>query len=639
MTFRVAASIAGAVLMGAGVWAEQSGARVSAPVPPISAPRVPPAPMTEAAQDTLVAEYCSSCHSKLLKTGELLLEGFDVASPLLSAELLERLIRKVRAGQMPPASEDRPEPAVIDAFVEALEARADAMASRASDPGWRPFQRLNRAEYARVIKDLLAVDIDPSAILPPDTFSGGFDNIADVQTVSPALITAYLRGAATVSRAAVGTTGANEPSRRKVFICTPRTRAGEPACAMAILSRLASRVYRGAANSDDIEDAMTFYARARQQGAFDDGIRLALQSMLVSPKFLFRLETADSSGALSDIALASRLSFFLWSSGPDDTLIAAAQRGALHTPEQLSAQARRMIADRRAESLSSRFAAQWLRLQDLEKTVVDPRLFPAFDASLAKAMRRETELDVSDLIRRDGSVTELITANRSFINEQLARLYRIPGVRGAEFRPVTLPEYRRGLLGQGSILTLTSLGMRTSPVLRGKWVLDVLLGLPPPPPPPNVPALDDSVKAEKDGAPLSTRQRVEEHRRSPSCSRCHRIIDPPGMALENFDAIGAWRATDNGVAIDSAATLYDGREMDGAAGLGAALVAHQDMVLRNFTQQLMTYAIGRRLSYRDMPAVRAIVRRAGAANNRISAFITGVVASDSFRLSRATPGK
>jgi hypothetical protein len=240
---------------------------------------------------------------------------------------------------------------------------------------------------------------------------------------------------------------------------------------------------------------------------------------------------------------------------------------------------------------------------------------------------------VSDVIRRDAGVMELVTSDRSFVDERLAKLYGIPGVRGSAFRRVALPENRRGLLGQSSVLTLTSLVTRTSPVLRGKWVLDVLLGTPPPPPPPNVPALDDSVKAEKNGAPLSTRQRIEEHRRNPSCSSCHRVIDPPGMTLEHFDATGAWRTTDNGVPIDAAADLYDGRRMDGAAGLRAALLARQDMVLRNFTQQLMTYALGRRLSYRDMPAVRAIVRAAADGGNRFSSFITGVVSSDAFRRS------
>ncbi len=635
MTFRVAARLAGALLV---IVVASRVAGVGAQQPSATAPAIPPpTAMSDAAQNALVEEYCSTCHSRETKSGSLVLTGFNVASPLLSSELLEKVIRKVRSGQMPPANAERPALEERRAFVEALEARADAKAATLNDPAWRPFQRLNRAEYRRVIKDLVAVDIDPSAILPPDTASGGFDNIADVQSVSPTLITAYLRGAATVSRTAVGTSSVATPSRKKVFICSPRDVADQTACATTIVRALTDRAYRGSATPADVADAMSFYARGRERGTFDDGIQLALQSILVSPKFLFRLEPTAGTTDLSDLALASRLSFFLWSRAPDDLLIAAARRGALHTREQLAGQVRRMIADPRAEALSTRFAAQWLRLQDLDKNVVDTQLFPSFTPALAKAMRRETELVVADLIQRDGSVMELITSSRSFINEPLARHYGIPNVRGDQFRAVTMPASRRGLLGQASILTLTSLGTRTSPVLRGKWVLDVLLGTPPPPPPPNVPALDDSVKPDKSGVALSTRQRVEEHRRNPSCSGCHRVIDPPGMALEQFDATGAWRATDNGVAIDATADLYDGLRMDGAAGLRSALLAHQDLVLRNFTQQLMTYALGRRLNDRDMPAVRAIVRSAAPQGNRFSAFVTGVVTSDTFR--RARPPK
>lgn len=630
MCFRVAVIVLGATLIGAGEWAQPSAGSPPAQSLPNNMAGVN-ASITDAQQNALVEEFCTSCHNSTVKSGELILERFNVASPLLSSDLLEEMIRRLRAGQMPPADMERPEPAVMAALVDALEARADAKAARTPDPGWRPFQRLNRAEYALVIKDTFSVEIDPSAILPPDTASGGFDNIADVQSVSPALISAYLRGAASVSRQAVGSRGATSPSRLKLFTCTPHTKADEPACAKAIITGLASRAYRGAATDIDITDALNFYARGRAQGSFDDGITLAVQSMLVSPKFLFRLEAVDASGTLSDLALASRLSFFLWSRGPDEVLVAAATKGELHTPQQLTSQARRMIADPRAESLSSRFASQWLRLQDLGKVDVDAKLFPEFDAALAQAMRRETELTFADMIQRDASVMDLITSNRSFINERLATHYGIPNVRGEEFRAMVMPECRRGLLGHGSVLTLTSLGTRTSPVLRGKWVLDVMLGTPPPPPPPNVPALEDSTKAEKAGAPLTTRQRVEEHRRNPACASCHRVIDPPGMALENFDAIGAWRAKDNGVDIDATASLYDGRQMNGAAGLRNALVAHQDMVLRNFTRQLMTYALGRRLTYRDMPTVRAIVRAAAANKNHFSAFVTGIVTSDAFR--------
>ena len=622
MRFRVAVGVGLACLMGAAVWAQQSGV----------APSMPAAAMDVSAQNGLVDTYCATCHSKTNKSGDLVLEGFNAGSPLVSAELLERMIRKVRAGQMPPANAERPEPELAEALVNALEARADAMAARTHDPGWRPIQRLNRAEYARVVKDLFLVDIDPSAILPPDTASGGFDNISDVQSVSPALITAYLRGAATVSRLAIGKPGTSTASRRQILTCAPAvaTASAERPCATTIIRRLTDAAYRGFATDEDVADALAFYDRGRARASFDEGIRLALQSILVSPKFLFRIEAAapaNGDEAISDLALASRLSFFLWSAGPDDALIAAARRGSLHTPAQLIAETRRMLADRRASTLASRFAGQWLRLQDLDAK-----------SALTNDMRKETELVFADLVRRDGSVMELISFNRSFVNERLATHYGIPNVRGEQFRAVTLPENRRGLLGQGSVLTLTSLSTRSSPVLRGKWVLDVLLGTPPPPPPPNVPALDSSVKPEKNGVPLSTRQRVEEHRRNPSCSGCHKVIDPPGMALENFDATGRWRSSDNGVPIDATADLYDGRRMDGAAGLRDALVAHEDMVLRNFTQQLMTYALGRRLSYRDMPAVRAIVRASAASGNKFSSFVAGVVSSDAFRLSRPPKG-
>lgn len=606
-----------AVTVGAAVWAQSTR------------------PVTPAEHNALVDEYCVSCHSKASKSGDLVLEGFDLSSPLLGGERLELLIRKLRSGQMPPASAEQPSPEAKAALVAALETKADTLAARRIDPGERPFQRLNRAEYTRVIKDLLAIDVDAAAILPPDTASGGFDNIADVQVVSPALVTAYLRGAATVSRLAVGKP-TTATSRRQLFVCSPRTPATERACATEILRKLTSTAYRGAAAEPDLDDALMFFDRGRKNGGFDEGIRLALQSVLMSPKFLFRIEPASPTGELTDVALASRLSFFLWSTAPDATLIAAARQGQLHTSDQLALQVRRMLADPRAESLSTRFAAQWLRLQDLEKNQVDRVLYPSFDTALAKAMRRETELVVANLVRRDGAVTDLLTFDRSFVNERLAKHYGIPNVRGAQFREVVLPETRRGLLGQGSVLTLTSLGNRTSPVLRGKWVLDVLLGTPPPPPPPNVPALDDTAKAERDGVTFSTRQRVEEHRKNPSCSGCHRVIDPPGMALENFDATGAWRTVDNGVPVDAASQLYDGTRMEGAAGLRAALISHQDLVLRNCTQQLMTYALGRRLSYRDMPAVRAIVNAAAVRKNAVSAFIIGVVTSDAFRKTRTS---
>lgn len=596
------------------------------------------APMSREDQNALVVDYCSGCHSARTKKGDLVLEDFDAASPFMDARFLEKVILKVRTGMMPPQGSQRPAAETLMAFVETLEARADASAARSPDPGFRPFQRLNRAEYSRAVHDLLEVEVDAATFLPADTVSAGFDNIADVQTVSPVVVTAWLRGAGQVSRLAVGRPGRPTPSRRRIFSCVPRAPGDEGLCAAAILGRLTDVAYRGTATAEDLSAALDFYTLGRARGGFEEGIRLALQSILANPKFLFRVETLTANGQapvpLSGSALSTRLSFFLWSSAPDAPLLRAARTGALKTEAGLVKEVRRMLADPRSQTLATRFAAQWLRLQDLEKATPNPTLFPTFDPELARAMRRETELFVGDVVRSDRSVLDLITSERSFVNGRLASHYGINGVEGPAFRGVPVLRERRGLLGQASILTLTSLGNRTSPVLRGKWVLDVLLGTPPPPPPPNVPALDDTVKPTRDGAPLSTRQRVEEHRRNPACASCHRAIDPSGLALEGFDAVGATRPNDNGVALDLSAELYDGRRIDGPDGLRDALLAHQDQVLRNFAAQLLTYAIGRRVGPRDMPAVRAIVRGAALKDNRFSAFVIGVATSDAFRMAK-----
>jgi uncharacterized protein DUF1592/uncharacterized protein DUF1588/uncharacterized protein DUF1585/uncharacterized protein DUF1595 len=437
-------------------------------------------------------------------------------------------------------------------------------------------------------------------------------------------------------------TGVSEtPSRKRIFTCRPLNPAQEETCAAQIVKSLTGQAYRGLVTADDIQDALEFYARGRKTGDFENGVRLALQSILVSPRFLFRLEQAPNqlkaaSGTyrISDQELASRLSFFLWAGGPDAELIKAANNGTLRTAAGLDKQVRRMLADKRSEALSTRFASQWLRLQDLEKMIPDYLLFPQYDDTLAQSMIRETELFFDSMVREDHNLMDLFTADYSFVNERLAKHYGIPNVTGNQFRRVQMPEYRRGLLGQGSILVSTSVADRTSPVLRGKWIMDVLLGTPPPPPPPNVPALDDSVKANEGGTMLTTRQRMEEHRKNPTCNACHRFIDPLGLALENFDATGAWRIKDNEVPVDVVGDLYDGTKVNGPAGLRDALIRHQDMVVRSFAENLLTYAIGRRVEYADMPAVRAIVRGAAKNDNRMSSFILGVVNSPAFRMAK-----
>jgi hypothetical protein len=778
-----------------------------------------PAGLPVESQNQLVGQYCASCHSEKGHAGQLVLAGFDGAKIDKNSELAEKMIRKLRAGMMPPPGARRPDAATISSFVDALETKIDAVAAVNPNPGWRPFQRLNRAEYARAVHDLLGLDVDVNSFLPPDTISSGFDNISDVQNFSPTLMEGYLRAASQISRLAVGdrsasptsvtykigrtasqmrhvdgtpmgtrggtsvthifpadgdyvikvsmhneplggiygrysmltmnikeqvdvslngervalldvspsmsetdfgqngganglelktppvhikagpqrvsvafiqrldgpvddliaplentladvnisygvtalphmrdmaiigpsvVTGVSEtPSRKRIFTCRPLDAPQEETCAAQIVKNLTAQAYRGEATPDDIQDALEFYARGRKTGDFENAIRLAVQSILVSPRFLFRLEQAPSnqlraaSGSyrITDQELASRLSFFLWGTGPDAELIKAASSGGLRTSLGVEKQVRRLLADQRSEALSTRFASQWLRLQDLEKMIPDYLLFPQYDDTLAQSMIRETELFFDSLVREDRSVLDLITANYSFVNERLAKHYGIPGVTGNQFRRVQVPDYRYGILGQGSVLVSTSVADRTSPVLRGKWVMDVLLGTPPPPPPPDVPALDDSVKANEGGTLLSTRQRMEQHRKNPTCNACHRFIDPLGLSLENFDATGAWRIKDNEVPVDVVGDLYDGTKINGPAGLRDALLRHQDMVLRSFAENLMTYAIGRRVEYADMPAVRVIVRDAAKHDNKMSAFILGVVNSGAFRMAKVEPPK
>jgi hypothetical protein len=771
-----------------------------------------PAGMTVAAQNEIIAKYCgATCHSDKMKSGQLSLAHFDAAHATEHADVAEAVIKKLRAGMMPPPLARRPDADAVQQLVTALETRLDTAAAANPNPGWRPFQRLNRAEYARAIHDLLGLDVDVSAYLPPDTISSGFDNVADVQTFSPTLMEGYLRAASQISRLAVGdrsasptsqtykigrfggqmrrvdgapigtrgglsvvhvfpadgdyvikasmhyeplgglfgrysmltmkiaeelevsvngervalidvkpnlsetdqTTGQNSlelktppiyikagpqrvtaafvqklegpvddliaplensladvdisfgvtalphmrdmtilgpsrvtgvsetVSRKKIFTCRPTSPNEEESCAAEIVKHLADQAYRGTATADDLQDALEFYQKGRKSGDFESGVRLALQSMLASPRFLFRAErgapTAVNAAAvyrISDRDLASRLSFFLWDTVPDAELLKAASAGTLRTPAGLQKQVKRMLADSRSESLSTRFASQWLRLQDLEKIHPDVLLYPQYDDTLATSMEKETELFFDSIVRDDKSVLDLITADYTFVDERLAKHYGIPNVTGSDFRRVQTPAYRRGILGQGSILTLTSVADRTSPVLRGKWVLDVLFGTPPPPPPPNVPTLDESTKGEQDGKRLSTRERMEQHRKDPNCASCHRVIDPLGLALDNFDVTGAWRIKDNEVPVDVVGTLYDGTKMDGPAGLRDALLKHQDVLLRSFTENLMTYAVGRRMEYSDMPAIRAIVRDAGKSNNRMSAYILGVINSPAFRMAK-----
>jgi len=764
--------------------------------------------MTVQAQNTMVHEICTQCHTDQRKPAGLTFEHFDAAKASAGAETAERMIHMLRVGMMPPQNAPRrPDAASIHAFVVSMEGQIDRAAALRVNPGWRPFQRLSRAEYSRAVRDLLGLDVSVEEFLPPDTISAGFDDVADVQGFSPALMEGYLRAASEISRLAVGDRHASatsvtyklgrtmsqlnhvdgapmgtrgglsvvhifpadgeyvfkasmhyeplghifgaipmvtmkiheqidvsingrrvalldlnpqmsetdlknglvvstppihvqagpqrisaafvqqmdgpvddliEPlgnsladvsntfgvtnlphmrdftvvgpmrvtgisdtiSRERIFICRPLTAAEEAPCATRIVTRLASAAYRGEATAVDLTPLMGLYAQGRQAGGFENGIRLALQGILANPRFLFRVEDqpatlrAGQSYRIDDLDLASRLSFFLWDSMPDAALLKVARQGQLQNPVVLDRQVRRMLADPRSMSLATRFAAQWLRLQDLDKIHPDYLLYPMYDDTLSEAMKRETELFFDSIVKEDRSVLDLLTADYSFVNQRLAHHYGIPNIVGSSFQRVTLPPYRRGLLGQGSILTLTSVADRTSPVQRGKWVMEVILGTPPPPPPPNVPPLDDSVKATQGGKMLSTRERMEQHRANPACASCHRVIDPLGLALDNFDVTGAWRIKDNEVPVDANGELYDGTKVNGPTALEAALVRHSDVFLRTFTRNLMTYAIGRRVEYYDMPTIRGILRTAATHDNRMSSFILGIVNSPAFRMSR-----
>ncbi|MGH9350071.1 MAG: DUF1592 domain-containing protein [Vicinamibacterales bacterium] len=735
-----------------------------------------------------------------MKTGGLSFAAFDATRASRDADTTERMIRKLRAGMMPPAGVKRPDDATLAALAGALEAHMDRAAALNPTAGSRPFQRLNRAELARAVKALLGIDVDVQAFLPADTISQGFDTISDVQTFSPTLLEGYLRAASRIAALAVGdaeaspaeahyrvpktaaqvrhvdgapagtrggisvrhtfvadgeyvfrmdlhgnadgflfggpaegeqlelsidgerkalldidprmaevttsltlktpsiyvqagtrrvtaafiqrfegpvndllapvehtladtqigvshgittlphlkdlsiagprrVTGVSETaSRRRIFTCRPTSAEDERPCAAEIVKRLASQAFRAPVEGASLEGLLRFYDEGRRHRDFEYGIASALEAILASPDFLFRLESAPrTAGApepVTDLELASRISYFLWAAGPDAELLALARRRGLRAPGAVEQQVARMLADPRAEALATRFASQWLRLHDVEGMLPDAILYPYYDRTLGDAFIRETQLFFESLVREDRSLVELLTADYTFVNERIARHYGIPNVTGHEFRRVTVPDYRRGILGHGSVLVLTSVADRTSPVMRGKWVMEVLLGSPPPPPPPNVPALEDT-KAAEGGKLLTVRERMEEHRRNPACSSCHRVIDPLGLALENFDVTGRWRIKDNGVAIAASGELYDGTPMEGPAGVRGAILKHTHAFLGAFTESLMTYALGRRLEAYDMPAVRRIIREAEAREHRMSALVLGVVKSAPFQMKQA----
>jgi hypothetical protein len=746
-----------------------------------------------------------------LKTAGLALDTVDFQHLPASAETWEKVIRKVHVGMMPPQGVPRPDSAHRAAFLSELEGALDSAAQARPNPGRALVHRLNRSEYANAIRDLLALDVDPAALLPSDDSAYGFDNVADVLGVSSTLLERYLSAAGKVSSLAVGdteitpgsetfrvrqdasqdvhieglpigtvggvlanitlpldgeyalsskmfrtnlgamrgleyehqleyavdgarvhvakvggeddfeaslatvtqaadaidartrvrirltagphaisvaflqrshalnpfrlqpfirssndtldTTGephvdlftitgpfnatgpGDTPSRRRIFVCRPALPAEEDVCARKVIATLSRRAYRGQDTASDRERLFAFYQRGRREGNFDRGIQMALRRILASPKFVLRVENdpanvpPDSVYRISDFELASRLSFFLWSSIPDDELLQVAEKGRLRNPAVLAQQARRMLADPKSQAFVTNFAGQWLYLRNLRTQQPNSNEFPDFDDNLRQAFEREASMFFESIVREDRSVLDLMTADYTFVNERLAKHYGMPNIYGSQFRrvPVT-DEAHKGLLGKGAILLVTSHADRTSPVVRGKWVLDNILNSPPPPPPPNVPALNES--AQRGGRVLTMRERMEEHRADPACASCHRLMDPIGFSMENFDAIGAWRTRDGGTLgspINASGQLPDGAKIDGVVTLRQALLQQPDIFVQTLTEKLMTFALGRGVVSYDMPTVRAIVRDAEGQNYRFLALVMGIVNSGAFQMRLSAP--
>jgi hypothetical protein len=760
-----------------------------------------------------IGKFCLDCHNDNDNAGNLSLEKRSLADVRADAAVWEQVLRKIGSGMMPPRDAGkRPDAATYADMIHWLSAELDSGRRPTSPaPG---AHRLNRAEYANAVRDLLGLEVDAAQFLPSDDSSRGFDNQAGALSLSPALVEAYLSAAGKLSRVALGdvdtpvqatyrvatdttqnyhveglpfgtrggllvnhyfpvdgeyafkvfsvnlgnmgnfrpfgevrgeqlqvlvddapvakfdwdnefgvnrgfgfsgdlktidvklplTAGphrvgvtflatdyaplldlnndferstietgglpgftffphigsvridgpfaaqgaSHSLARDRIFVCHPETAADEPSCAQKIVSALTRRAFRGQQTDRDVQKVLDFYARGREQGgSFDAGIEMALQRVLVDTKFIYRLEAepanvADGAAyALSDLELASRLSFFLWSSIPDDELLTLAEQGKLHEPAVLAAQTKRLLADPRSSAFTRNFAGQWLSLRNLDAQQPVVAAFPDFDDNLRQAFRTETEMFFASILNENRSVLDLVTADYTFVNDRLAKHYGIPGVQGSEFRRVTLGpdlDARRGLLGKGSVLTISSQPGRTAPVIRGNWVMSTLLGVPAPRPPPNVPKLEEKTGDAAGNAREPTiREKYEEHRKNPTCAACHALMDPFGFALEPFDAVGHYRSLDGTSPINDSVTMYDGTDLKGPTQLRNWVLKYKERYVTNLTEKLMTYALGRGVEYYDMPAVRAIVAASAKDDYRLSALVAAVTASDQFRVSTKTP--
>ena len=721
---------------------------------------------TAQSDQALLDEYCITCHNQTANTGNLALDTLDLDSVAPDAEIWEPVVTKIKTGMMPPSGARRPEPSALDVFVAGIEGRLDQAAALAPNPGTPALHRLNRTEYANAIRDLIALDVDPTTLLPADDAADGFDNIADVLGVSPSLVQGYVSAAMKLSRRAVGdltllptrvtytapaglaqdrhfeglplgtrggmviehtfpldaeyefnvgggrgggtpvdftldgerieansfrnlrmsvtagphtigvavidrvrragvdgiysvytvgggissmsingpinATGPGDtPSRRRIFVCYPDGTGEEETCAREIVTSLASRAFRRPVDNTEIAELMRFYEQGRLAGDFETGVQHALARILVAPRFLYRFEEERDDLVegdvyrISDLELASRLSFFVWSTSPDDELLDLAIANDLGDATVLEQQVRRMLADTKSDALIDNFASQWLYLRELAN--VQPES-DVFDENLRQSFTRETEMLFETILREDRSIIDLIDADYTFVDERLARHYGIPDIRGSYFRRITrdADDPRIGLLGHGSILAATSVANRTSPVIRGKWILENILGTPAPEPPPGV---ETNLDPDPEAVVVTTlRQRLEAHRTNPICASCHKIMDPIGFALENFDLVGEWRDFDGETPIDASGILVDGTPLNSPADLRRAILDRSDAFVTTATVKLMTYALGRAVGYYDMPAVRSIVRSASDNDYKLSSLVLGVVESMPFqmKMKRAT---
>ncbi len=640
-----------AAALSAGLWAAVFAAE------PVKSP-VAAAPSFDAGVRPFVKRYCLDCHTGADAQQGVQLDKYRTAAAVLDdRQTWHEVLKVLRTHKMPPEDSPRPKAAEVEAVTAWLQTTLDkadrASKAVAADPGRVTIRRLNRAEYTNTIRDLLGVEFDAAADFPSDDVGYGFDNIGDVLTLPPMLMEKYLDAAEQITAKAIAAdksgnkTEHNAPSHRRIFFVTPGAKLSADAAARQILRRLATRAYRRPVTDQELSRLLRLVATARDQGdGFEAAIEQALQAILVSPHFLFRVELdpkpngAGKIHPLSDYELASRLSYFLWSSMPDDELFDLASRGKLRA--NLDRQLRRMLDDAKSQALVQNFAGQWLQLRNLDLVAPSKRRFPDFDDDLKHAMRTESEMFFAGIVHEDRSVLELIDADYTYVNARLARHYGIKGVEGEQFRRVSLPDgagpeaggIRGGVLAQAAVLTVTSNPGRTSPVKRGKWVLENILGTPPPDPPPNIPMLREDRGAARTA---SVRQRMEQHRKDPNCAVCHKQMDALGFALENFDAVGAWRTSDGYFPIDSSAELPDGRSFSGPRGLKSILRDSQESFVRCLTEKLLTYALGRGIEPYDRPAIDQVVSAVKAGDYKFSTLALGIIHSDPFQKRRGSP--